>query len=95
MYIYGKNVAKEKLNSDEKINKVFLSDKFKDYEIIKLLKDKKVKVNYVPSSFLDRKVDGLHQGIVLEIDEAKTYTLEEVLNNINKEYPTFVMLDHL
>ena len=44
MYIYGKNVAKEKLDSNEKINKVFLSDKFKDYEIIKLLKDKKVKL---------------------------------------------------
>ena len=34
MYIYGKNVAREKLNSDEKIARVYLSDKFKDYEII-------------------------------------------------------------
>lgn len=30
MYIYGKNVAREKLNSDEKIARVYLSDKFKD-----------------------------------------------------------------
>lgn len=95
MYIFGKNVLKERINSNEKINKVYLSDKFKDYEIIKLLKDNKIKVNYVPMSFLDRKVDGLHQGIILEIDEAKTYTLEEVVNNIDKEYPTLVMLDHL
>jgi len=95
MYIYGKNVAKEKLSSGDKINKVFLSDKFKDYEIIKLLKDKKIKINYVPISYLDRKVDGLHQGIVLEIDEVPTYSLDEVVNNINKEYPTLVMLDHL
>lgn len=95
MYIYGKNVLKEKLNSNEKINKVFLSEKFKDYEIIKLLKEKKVKVNYVPVSFLDRKVEGLHQGVVMEVDEEKTYSLDEVISNIDKEYPLLVMLDHL
>ena len=95
MYIYGKNVCKEKIISGDKINKVFLSDKFRDLEIIKLLKDKKIKVNYVPMSSLDRKVDGLHQGIILEIDEVLTYNLDEVINNINKEYPTLVMLDHL
>ena len=95
MYIYGKNVCKEKINSKEKINKVFLYEKFRDNEIIKLLKDNKIKVNYVPMSFLDRKVDGLHQGIILEVDEAKTYELDEVINNINKEYPTLVMLDHI
>ena len=95
MYIYGKNVLKEKISSGEKINKVYLSDKFKDREIINLLKDNKIKFSCVPNSFLDKKVDGLHQGIVMEIDEAKTYELEEVINSINKEYPTLVMLDHL
>ena len=95
MYIYGKNVLKERINSKEKINKVYLADKFRDYEIIKLLKDNKIKVNYVPMSFLDRKVDGLHQGVVIEIDEVKTYGLDEVIDNINREYPTLVMLDHL
>ena len=84
MYIYGKNVAKEKINSGEKINKVYLSDKFKDREIINLLKDNKIKFSCVPNSFLDKKVDGLHQGIVMEIDEAKIYELEEVINSINK-----------
>ena len=32
MYIYGKNVAKEKINSGEKINKIYLADKFNDRE---------------------------------------------------------------
>lgn len=95
MYIYGKNVCKEKLISGEKINKIFLSERFRDYDIIKLIKDKKIKVNYVPNSFLDKKVDGLHQGIILEIDEVKTYEIDDVVNNINKEYPTLVMLDHI
>ena len=34
MYIYGKNVCKEKLLSKDKINKVYLSNKFNDKEII-------------------------------------------------------------
>lgn len=95
MYIYGKNVAREKLNSREKINKIYLSDKFKDKEIINLIKEKKVKYNIVPNNYLDKKVQGLHQGIILEIDEIKTYELMDVVNNINKEFPTLVMLDHL
>ena len=95
MYIYGKNVVKEKLNSDEKINKAFVSDRFKDNEILTLLKRNKVKINYVPNSFLDRKVNGLHQGIILEIDEVQTYNLDEVIDKIDSDYPTLVMLDHL
>lgn len=95
MYIYGKNVAKEKLNGNEKINKIYLSDKFKDKEIIDLIREKKVKYSIVPSNYLDKKVQGLHQGIILEIDEIKTYDLMEVVNNINKTYPVVVMLDHL
>ena len=30
MQVYGKNVAIEKLNSQEKIKKIYLSNKFKD-----------------------------------------------------------------
>lgn len=38
---------------------------------------------------------GLHQGIILEVEDLKTYDLEETLNNINKEYPLIVILDHI
>ena len=31
----------------------------------------------------------------MEIDEVKTYELMDVINDIDKEYPTLVMLDHL
>lgn len=95
MYIYGKNVLKEKLKSQEKIDKVFLSDKFNDKEIVNLLKEKKVKFSYVPNSFLDRKVDGIHQGVVISMPEVETYTLENLLKGIQKVNPILVMLDHL
>ena len=31
----------------------------------------------------------------MEVDEEKTYSLDEVISNIDKEYPLLVMLDHL
>lgn len=95
MYIYGKNVLKEKLNSNERIDRVYLSDKFNDRDIINKLKDKHIKYSFVPNSSLDRKVNGLHQGVVIEINEVETYTLDDLVNNIDKEYPLIVVLDHL
>lgn len=94
MYIYGKNVVIEKINSNEKINKVYLSDKFSDKELFKLIKDRKIKYTIVPNKVLDSKVDGLHQGIVIEVDDVKTYDLD-YLKNIKKNNPVLVMLDHI
>lgn len=95
MYIYGKNVAKERLNSNEKIIRAYLSDKFNDQSIIRALHQKKVKINYLTNKELDHKVDGLHQGIILEVDDIKTYNYQEIIPHIKKEYPLVVMLDHL
>ena len=96
MYIYGKNVAKEKLNTNESIIKAYISKNFKEQSIIDDLKKKKIRINFVDSKVLDQKVDGLHQGIILEVEEAKTYTLDELLGGIkNKKNPIIVMLDHL
>ena len=96
MYIYGKNVAKEHLNAGELTVKAFISNKFKDREIMDLLKNKKVKINYVDDLVLNKKVDGHHQGIILEVDDAKTITLTEYLEiTKNKTNPLLIMLDHL
>ena len=94
MYIYGKNVAREKINSGEKINKIFLADKFNDRELMSLIREKKIKYNIVPNKYLDSEVDGLHQGIILEVDDVETYDLN-YLNKIKKNKPILVMLDHL
>lgn len=94
MYIYGKNVAREKINSGEKINKIFLADKFNDRELMSLIREKNIKYNIVPNKYLDSKVDGLHQGIILEVDDVEAYDLN-YLNKIKKNKPILVMLDHL
>ena len=94
MYIYGKNVCKEKLLNSDKINKAYISNKFNDKEIMNLIKKNNVKYILCDNKMLDSKVKGLHQGIILDIDEIKTYELV-IINNINKKYPLIVMLDHL
>ena len=95
MYIYGKNVAREKLNTNDRINKAFISTTFKEQDIINKLKEKKVNIHFVDNKILNSKVEGLHQGIVLEIDDVKTYTLEEFLNQNIEGNSRLVMLDHL
>lgn len=92
MYICGKNVAKEYLNGNEKIKKVFLNNNFNDTEIMNLLKTKKIKIDYVDKRVLDNKTMGNHQGIILEVDDFEYSSLNELLN---KENPLVVMLDHI
>lgn len=94
MLIYGKNVAKEKINSQEKINKIYLADKFNDQEIFDLIKKNHLKYTIVPNKVLDNKVDGLHQGIVIEVDDVETFDFNYI-TKINKKNPLIVMLDHL
>lgn len=95
MYIYGKNVAIEKLHNNSKINKIYLSEKFNDREILDLIRKNNIKVSFVKNYELDKKVEGLHQGIVMEIDDVKTYSYDEIIPNIKKENPVIVVLDHL
>lgn len=94
MYIYGKNVAREKLNSNEQITKIYLSDKFSDKDIFNLIKKRKIKYSIVPTKFLDGKVDGLHQGIVIESPDVDLCDFDYV-KAIKRKNPIIVMLDHL
>lgn len=96
MYIYGKNVAREKLRSGEEILKVYLSRNFHDEEIFDLIRDKKIRTTFLDSKVMDKKVDGHHQGIILETSEVKTYSLDNFLESIHdNDSSLVVMLDHL
>lgn len=96
MYIYGRNVVKEKLNTNEEIFRAYVSKKFRDQELINTLIKKNIRINFVDNKVLDQKVNGLHQGIILEVEETKTYTLDELINKVkDKTNPLIVMLDHL
>lgn len=92
MYIYGKNVAQEALSEPSKIRRIFLDQKFNDNDLLKKIKNSNVKFEFVNKKMLDQKVNGLHQGIILEINDYKYADLNDILV---KENPLIVILDHL
>ena len=89
MYVYGKNVAKEMLNKKEKINKAFLYTKFNDNEILSNLKKQNIKIKYLTKDELNKIETGNHQGIILEVDDYKYSSIDDLNDDI------IVMLDHL
>lgn len=92
MYVFGRNVAQEYLDSDKKINKVFLLDSFSDNEIMNKINKRKIKVQRLSKIDLNKKVSGVHQGIILDVEDYKYYDLEDLLENEN---PLIVILDHI
>lgn len=92
MFVFGKNVAEEVLNSDKKIDKIFIQDNFKDETILKLINKRRVEVKKLNKFEMDKKVSGLHQGIILSIEDFKYSNIEDVLE---LENPLLVILDHI
>lgn len=92
MLIYGKNVAIEALNDNKEITKAYIADNFNDTDITNELYRRKIKIIKVKKFEMDKKVNGLHQGIALEVPEYKYASLSE-LDNI--ENPLIVILDHI
>ncbi len=88
MLVYGKNVVVSLLDNHTKILKAYVLNDFKEREIINNLN---CPVKYVDNRYLDRLVDGLHQGIVVEIEDYKYYDIDDVI----KDNGFLVMLDHL
>ncbi len=95
MYIYGKNVVKETLNSNNNITKAYVDKKSKEKDLIRELKNQKIKIHFVDTIVLDRLAEGNHQGFVLEVSEVKTYPLDDLLIYSKENPPLVVILDHL
>jgi len=88
MLVYGKNILKE---LDYKtIKKIYINPKIKDSQLIDLIKK-----NHLPHEFrelkdLDKMVTGLHQGVVIDINE---FEYKELNNILDDEF--IIILDHL
>lgn len=92
MLVYGKNVALEYLENNKKINRVYLSDNFNDNEIKDLINRKHINVRHLSKHDMDRKCSGLHQGILLDVEDYKYASINTILN---KDKSLVVMLDHI
>ena len=90
MIVFGKNVAKEVIDSKKEIKKVYLSNKFDDDKLIKYFEDNNIKINRMDKRILNQKFKGNNQGIALEIEDYKYLKIDDVLNT-----NFLVMLDHL
>jgi len=92
MLVFGRNVAIEMLQSGTSIRKIYLKEKFNDEEILKLI-NKRGLYYVVKSKYdMDRMVDGVNQGIILEVADYKYSNIEEILD---LESSLVVALDHL
>ena len=85
MLVYGKNVLKEIINNNTKVNKAFVYRNFEDKELINKLN---CKINYFDKKELDKMIDGVHQGVILQIEDYKYFDIDELGDKI-------VMLDHI
>ena len=90
MIVFGKNVAKEVIDSNITIKKAILSTNFNDDKILKYLNDNNVRIEYMDKNKMDYKYNGNHQGIVIDIPDYKYHDIEEVYNS-----SFVIILDHL
>lgn len=93
-YIYGKNVVRQLLHEDKRVHVIYFAEKFKDKEIINLAQRHHLKIKWVSSHQLDTlSNNGLHQGVVAEIDDYKYFDVSEMIAEPRGNYPLLVMLD--
>lgn len=88
MLVYGKNVLKDV--EAKKIRRVYISENFRDKEIINYLESNHIRYFYRPKSQLDKMVDRNHQGIIIDMDSFEYSSFESILNE-----DFIVALDHL
>lgn len=91
MIVYGRNVARDLLKKDKKINNIILQDNFEDKDLISLIENKKIKVEYKSKREIDNLAKGVHQGIILDIPDYQYKSLDKIISNSS----FLVILDHL
>lgn len=100
-FIIGRHPVRESLQSNRKINKLFVQEGIsgKDLDRIQgLAKSKKIVISYVPKTKLDTLSDDQnHQGVVLSISPMEYASIDELfaVAEERNERPFFVMLDEI
>ena len=92
MLVYGKNVVSEYLYGNKKIEKAYIQQNFNDFDIINKLKKKNIKIESLTKFDMDKKVSGLHQGIILSVEDYKYANIHDLISDDDS---LIVMLDHI
>ncbi len=93
MLVYGKNVAIEYLQKNKKIKKIWIQDSFNDQTILSLIQKRQIGYKKCPKIELDRLANGVHQGIILEVEDYQYASLSDFLKNPNDGF--LIILDHI
>ncbi|WP_353893414.1 23S rRNA (guanosine(2251)-2'-O)-methyltransferase RlmB [Proteinivorax hydrogeniformans] len=95
-FVFGKNSVKELLQTDRSINKLFLVKGFKDDELIKLAKSKRLIIKTVDKKKLDSMTGGKnHQGIIASVSPKDYADIEQILQNGEEGRRFIIVLDSL
>lgn len=91
--IYGKNSCQEIIDIKKPILEAFIMEGTNS-DFFNLLKRQNVKINVLSKHDFKNSFQGNHQGIVFEIEDYKTYELDEFLAELDfKADPLLIMLD--
>ena len=93
MLVYGKNVAIVYLQKKKKIKKIWIQDSFNDQTILSLIQKRQIGYKKCPKIELDRLANGVHQGIILEVEDYQYASLADFLKNTNDGF--LIILDHI
>lgn len=92
MIVYGKNVAKEVLQKNKKVKKIYIQRDFSDKTIISLIEKRKLSYEYLDKNMLHKFEKYSHQGIILDIED---FVYANIDNMFNADPETVVLLDHI
>ena len=92
MLVYGRNVCLEFLQKNKKVRKIILQEGFRDENLISAIGKLKIQPKFLPKSELDRLANGVHQGIIMDVEDFR-YT--DYHDFINDREACVVILDHL
>lgn len=93
MLVYGKNVAREVLNKNSIVKKVYLKEGFNNKEILDLIEKNKNKVIYKTGEDIDKLVNETNQGIVIDIEDYHYKYFEDLKEDDDANF--VVILDHI
>lgn len=91
MKVFGKNVFNELKNNTSQIKKVYLSQSFRDKDIIDFIKKNNISYVTVDKRKFDSLAEGNTQGIILEVSEYEYKDIKDIDLSLKK----IVVLDHL
>ena len=93
MLVSGRNNVKEILRDNLVVKKAYLQNNFNEQDIITLLNKKRINIEYQDKYRLDKIIKNNHQGVILEIDDYKYCSLDDIIGN--REKCNIIILDHL